>query len=344
MSDTFTPRALYGAVQKKKAKVSSLFLALFFPNMYTFETEEVDIDKVDEAVNSAVFIAPEVNGKVIKTRGHTTSKITPASLKPKHDVDPKKTLKRRPGEAFTGEMSLQQRRNAIIMQNLMDEEVAIQQTEEWMAVRSIVDGNYTCVGEDLPEPINVDFNRSADNQINLAGAASWINKDKTNYDPLRDIEQYATASEHGVDMLICDQKGWSLLLEFDKVREKLETRRGSNSQLETALKDLGKDVSYKGYLGDVMVIVYTGYRLVAGVKEKYLDDYTFVLASSGIECARMYGAILDDDAIEAGMQETDRFQKVYKQTGDVAKTFTVTKSAPLMANTDADGFVVIKLI
>ncbi|KJZ03282.1 MULTISPECIES: major capsid protein [Pseudoalteromonas] len=341
---TFTPRALYGVVQKKKAKVSSLFLSLFFPHMYTFETEEVDMDKVEEAVNSAVFVAPEVNGKVIKTRGHTTTKITPASLKPKHDVDVKKTLKRRPGESFTGDLSLTQRRSAIITQNLIDEEKAIEQTEEWMAVRAVVDGNYTCEGEGLPEPINVNFNRSVDNQISLSGAASWVNKDRATYDPQRDIEQYATASEHGINILITDQKGWALLLEFDKVREKLETRRGSNSQLETALKDLGKDVSYKGYLGDVLVVVYTGYRLVNGVKENYLDDHTYILGHTAIELARMYGAILDDDAIEAGMHETDRFQKVYKETGDVAKTYTVTKSAPLMANTDPDGFVVIKLI
>ncbi|MBQ4836045.1 major capsid protein [Pseudoalteromonas luteoviolacea] len=344
MSDTYTPRALYGVVQKKKAKVSSLFLTLFFPNMYTFETEEVDIDKVDEAVNSAVFVAPEVNGKVIRTRGHKTSKITPASLKPKHDVDIKKTLKRRPGEAFSGELTKQQRRQAIITQNLIDEELAIQQTEEWMAVRAVVDGHYTCEGEGLPEPINVNFNRSPENQITLAGAASWVAKDRKTYDPMRDIEKYAVASEHGLNILICDQLGWGLLNEFDAISEKLETRRGSNSQLETALKDLGKDISYKGYLGDVLVVVYTGHRRVNGVKQNYLDDYTFTFGHSGIELARLYGAILDDDAIEAGMEETDRFQKVYKEEGDVAKTYTVTKSAPLMANTDPDGFVVIKLI
>ncbi|WP_100913544.1 major capsid protein [Pseudoalteromonas spongiae] len=344
MSDLNSPRALYNVVQQKRARSSNLFLTLFFPHMYTFETEEVALDKVDNAVNSAVFIAPEVNGKVIKTRGHTTSTIKPASLKPKHDINPQKTLKRRAGEGLNGELTLQQRRQAIMVQNLLDEDVAIGQTEEWMAVHSIVDANYTCEGEGLPEPINVNFNRSAENQINLAGAASWVSKDRATYNPLDDIEQYASASEHGIDIMIVDQKGWSLLLEFDKVREKLETRRGSNSQLETALKDLGKDVSYKGYLGDVMVVVYTGYRLVDGVKEKYLDDYTYVLGHTGIECARMYGAILDDDAIEAGMYATDRFQKTYKDTGDVAKSYTVTKSAPLMANTDPDGFVVIKLI
>ncbi|AZZ98757.1 major capsid protein [Pseudoalteromonas sp. R3] len=343
MSDTYSPRTLYGVVQKKKAKVSSLFLSLFFPNMYTFETADVDIDKVDEAVNSAVFVAPEVNGKVIKTRGHTTTKITPASLKPKHDVDVTKTTKRRPGEAFSGELSLQQRRRAIMIQNFVDEELAIQQTEEWMAVRAVVDGNYTCEGEGLPEPINVNFNRSAENQVTLVGAASWLTKDRATYNPLRDIEQYSIASEHGINILICDQLGWGLLNEFKAVADKLETRRGSNSQLETALKDLGKDVSYKGYLGDVLVVVYTGHRLVNGAKESYLDNYTFVLGHTGIELARMYGAILDDDAIEAGMSETDRFPKTYKETGDVAKTYTVTKSAPLMANTDPDGFVVVKL-
>ena len=49
---------------------------------------------------------------------------------------------------------------------------------------------------------------------------------------------------------------------FKTFNDKLETRRGSNSQLETALKDLGATVSIKGNLGDVTIIV---------VDEEYID-------------------------------------------------------------------------
>ncbi|WP_434477107.1 major capsid protein, partial [Escherichia coli] len=46
-----------------------------------------------------------------------------------------------------------------------------------------------------------------------------------------------------------DPKGWALFRSFKAVKEKLDTRRGSNSELETAVKDLGKAVSYKGMYG-----------------------------------------------------------------------------------------------
>lgn len=48
---------------------------------------------------------------------------------------------------------------------------------------------------------------------------------------------------------------WRLLNGFKLFREKLDTRRGSNSQLETAVKDLGAVVSFKGYYGDLAIVV-----------------------------------------------------------------------------------------
>ncbi|EGC8916915.1 hypothetical protein IAS04_005147, partial [Escherichia coli] len=43
------------------------------------------------------------------------------------------------------------------------------------------------------------------------------------------------------------------------------TRRGSHSELETAVKDLGKAVSYKGMYGDVAIVVYSGQYVENGV-------------------------------------------------------------------------------
>jgi len=338
--DQFSPVALLGVVNKK-ARISSFFLDTFFPNMYTFETEEVSLAVIDDAVDSALFVAPEVEGKVIKTRGFDTRSLQPASLKPKHEVNPNKTLKRRPGESITGTLSLTERRQAIIVQNLMDEEKAIAQTEEWMASQAVIFGAYTCEGVKF-EKMNVSFGRSADNNITFSAPAYWSAQDKTTYNPLKDIEDASVNAESGLNMAIFDLAGWNEFISFKVVTDKLETRRGSNSQLETALKDLGKDVSFKGYVGDVLCVVYTGYRRVNGVKEYFMPSNTVVLGHSDHEGARLYGAILDDDAIESGMHQTDRYPKVYKQTGDVARTFTMIKSAPLMALTNPDEFVVIK--
>ncbi len=42
-----------------------------------------------------------------------------------------------------------------------------------------------------------------------------------------------------MNIAIMDGTVWRLLNGFKLFREKLDTRRGSNSQLETAVKDLG---------------------------------------------------------------------------------------------------------
>lgn len=339
MSD-YHPRALLGVVNKK-ARISTFFLSTFFPNMYTFETEKVDLDEIDEAVNSAVFISPEISGKVIRTRGFETRSLQPASLKPKHEVNPSKTLARRPGESVSGSLGLTERRQAIIVQNMMDEEKAIVQTEEWMASQAILFGEYVCEGVEF-ERMHVDFNRAPENNIVLSGLARWSVQNKETFNPMHDIEEASKNAESGLNIMIFDQKGWHLFNSFKAVKDVLETRRGSNTHLETALKDLGKDVSIKGYVGDVMCVVYTGYRRVDGNKEYYMPENTLVLGHTEYQGARLYGAILDDDAIEADMHQTDRFPKVYKQQGDVSKTFTMIKSAPLMATPDPDQFVTIQ--
>ena len=339
MSD-FKTRTLMGVVHKRST-VSSLYLAMFFPNVYTSDKESVNFDVIDDAVDSAMFISPEVDGQVIKSRGFQTRELTPASLKPKHEVNPAKTIKRLPGENFNGELTLTDRRQAIIVQNLMDEEKAIEQTEEWMASQACIFGEYTCEGVQF-EKMNVSFGRSAENNIVLTGADKWDAKDKETYDPCIDIENAALSCESGVNIAIFDQKGYRLFLSFKATADKLETRRGSNSALETSLKDLGKDVSIKGYLGDVMVVVYTGYRRVKGIKEYYQPNNTLVLGHTEYQGARLYGAILDDDAIEQGLSETTRYPKVYKTTGDVSRTYTMIKSAPLMATPAADEFVTLQ--
>ena len=60
-----------------------------------------------------------------------------------------------------------------------------------------------------------------------------------------------------VNIIVFDPKGWALFRSFKAVEKKLDTRRGSNSELETAVKDPGMAVSYKGMFGDVAIVVYS---------------------------------------------------------------------------------------
>jgi hypothetical protein len=185
--------------------------------------------------------------------------------------------------------------------------------------------------------------RSPENNIVQAGNATWSTQDKETFDPTDDIEAYALNASGTVNIIVVDPRGWSLFRSFKKVQEKLDTRRGSNSELETALKDLGKVVSYKGMFGDVAVAVYSGQHQVDGVTKNYLPDLTMVLGNTLARGLRTYGGCQDIEVIREGVVKGTRFPKNWVQTGDPAREYTMTQSAPLMLLADADEFVSVRL-
>ncbi|AUU85092.1 MULTISPECIES: major capsid protein [Leclercia] len=330
------------AVNQKKFKFDPLFLRIFFRESYPFSTEKVYLSQIPGLVNMALYVSPVISGKVIRSRGGTTSEFTPGYVKPKHEVNPQMTLRRLPDEDPQNLADPAYRRRRIILQNMKDEELAIAQVEEMQAVSAVLSGKYTMTGEAF-EPVEVDMQRSARNNIVQAGAAAWSARDKETYDPTDDIETYAVNASGVVNIIVFDPKGWSLFRSFKAVKDKLDTRRGSNSELETALKDLGQAVSYKGMYGDVAIVVYAGQYVEGGVQKNYLPDNTMVLGNTQARGLRTYGCIQDVDAQREGINASARYPKNWVQTGDPAREFTMIQSAPLMLLADADEFVSVKL-
>ncbi|MCV3301698.1 major capsid protein [Leclercia adecarboxylata] len=330
------------AVNEKKFKFDPLFLRIFFRESYPFSTEKVYLSQIPGLVNMALYVSPVISGRVIRSRGGTTSEFTPGYVKPKHEVNPQMTLRRLPDEDPQNLADPAYRRRRIILQNMKDEELAIAQVEEMQAVSAVLSGKYTMTGEAF-EPVEVDMQRSARNNIVQAGAAAWSARDKQTYDPTDDIETYAVNASGVVNIIVFDPKGWSLFRSFKAVKDKLDTRRGSNSELETALKDLGQAVSYKGMYGDVAIVVYAGQYVEGGAQKNYLPDNTMVLGNTQARGLRTYGCIQDVDAQREGINASARYPKNWVQTGDPAREFTMIQSAPLMLLADADEFVSVKL-
>lgn len=223
------------AVTEKKFKFDPLFLRIFFRESYPFSTEKVYLSQIPGLVNMALYVSPIVSGNVIRSRGGNTSEFTPGYVKPKHEVNPQMTLRRLPDEDPQNLADPAYRRRRIILQNMKDEELAIAQVEEMQAVSAVLYGKYTMTGDKF-DPVEVDMGRSAVNNITQAGGAAWSGKDKETYDPTEDIEAYALNASGVVNIIVFDPKGWALFRSFKAVREKLDTRRGSNSELETALR------------------------------------------------------------------------------------------------------------
>ncbi|ELO7938171.1 major capsid protein [Salmonella enterica] len=343
MSDSFTTAELIAATQQV-FKFQPLFTQLFFRETYTFQTEEVFLDKIPGRVNMAVYCSPLITGKVDRTRGYSTNHFKPGYTKPKHTVNPNMSIKRAAGEHIGQPESPVERRAKLIMQNLGDEELAICQLEEYQAVQAVLYGKYEVSGSNI-ETYEIDMGRSTANNITQSGSTAWSAQDADTYDPSDDIEAYSDLASGTINVIVLDGKAWKQLKRFKKFWAALDTRRGSNSQLEAALKNLGDVVSFKGYYGDTAIIVYKGQfsDSVSGTDKRYMPDGAMVLGNTKSRGFRTYGAIQDEDALKEGICEATRYPKIWTTTGDPAVTQTMTQSAPALVLSDADAFVVVTI-
>ncbi len=245
----FTTRQLLGYTEQK-VKFRALFLELFFRRTVNFHTEEVMLDKITGKTPVAAYVSPVVEGKVLRHRGGETRVLRPGYVKPKHEFNYQQAVERLPGEDPAQLNDPAYRRLRIITDNLKQEEHAIVQVEEMQAVNAVLYGKYTMEGDQF-EKIEVDFGRSTKNNITQGSGKEWSKQDRDTFDPTHDLDLYCDQASGLVNIAIMDGTVWRLLNGFKLFREKLDTRRGSNSQLETAVKDLGAVVSFKGYYGDL---------------------------------------------------------------------------------------------
>lgn len=337
--DTYGTTDLMGVIEAK-SKFRGLFLELFYPKVYLSDSEDIKLDEVSDLANIAVTVSPVVGGKVLADKGYGTRSFRAAYVKPKHEVSVMKVMKRMAGERLTGGLTMLQRRNAMITSNMLKEEQAIIQYEEKQAVDGIVYGGYVVSGDGY-ETQHVDFGQRAENRVVLGPGERWAELDKETYDPTHDIEEVCQASDGVINIAVMDSLAWAEFISFKAVKDKLDTRRGSSSQLETALKNLGDVVSYKGYFGDVAILVTRHYYLEDGVKQRYLPPYTIVFGNTADpEGVRGYGSIQDINAIREGVEQTDRYPRNWVTNDDPAREYTMLQSAPLMVPANLHDFVV----
>ncbi|MCS6630589.1 major capsid protein E [Klebsiella pneumoniae] len=341
MNSLFSSRKLI-AFTKTKFKFDQFFLRLFYRETYAFDTQTVDLSKIPGEVDMALYVSPVISGEVLRTRGGEVRQFKPGYVKPKHEVSAEMLTRILPDEDPDAPSDPAARRIHLIAQNLQDEELAIQQVEEQQAVDAVLYGKYT-MASDKFEAVEVDMGRNAANNITQTPLIGWSTQNKDTFDPTDDLETYADFASGLINIAVMDQKAWALFRSFKIVREKLDTRRGSTAELETALKDLGKAASYKGYFGDVAIVVYHGQKIVDGKKTRYMPDNTIVLGNTQARGIRTYGMTADVEIIKAGITRGTRFPKNWIQPGDPAREFTMTQSAPLMVLADPDEFVVITL-
>lgn len=338
----FTTRQLISVTQDK-LKFQSLFLDLFFKRQITFSTAEVMLDKITGKAPIALYVSPTVQGVVQRNLGGMTRTLKPGYVKPKHQVLPDMVVDRLPGEDPALLQDPVYRRERVIAQNLEQEEQSIVQVEEQQATEAVLYGRYTMTGEQF-SPVEVDFGRRPENNIIQSGSSAWSQQDPETFDPTYDLDLYADQATGAINIAVMDGLAWRTLNSFKLFREKLDTRRGSNSQMETALKDLGGVVSFKGYYGELAIVVSKSQYVDAdGATVRYLPDNIIIMGNTDASGIRCYGMIHDAEALAEGISAAKRYPKNWITQGDGSSEYTMTQSAPLMVLPEPDAFVVIQV-
>lgn len=306
----------------------SFLLDSFFPDVETSQDETIVFDVMNGKRRITPFVSPLVAGKVVAGQTYTTNSFKPAYTKDKRPIHPNRGLKRRAGERIGGNLSPEQRIQAILGQELQDQVEMLTRRLEWMAGKALFDGKYTVSGEGFADRL-VDFGRDAALSVALLTTARW---GETGVSPLKDLETWATLMLKKSGALVTDivmtPDAYDLLLDDPKTEKALDTTlRGSNAML-ARVAEVREGAVYKGALGTYRVWVYNGWYIdEAGSEQPILPAYTVLMSSSDLQGVRHFGAIQDEEA--GGLQAFEYFAKSWLEK-DPSVRWLLMQSAPLV--------------
>ncbi len=309
----------------------SFLLDVFFPEVIESDSERIEFHHIKGKRRITPFVHPTRAGKVVDNNGFEVKTFNPAYAKDKRRWDPNAPLRRIAGEKLGGELSPQQRLDALVAQAMDDQLAMLTMREEVMAAEALRTGRVTVSGEGY-DSVVVDFGRAAGLSVTLTGNDLW-SATHADSNPLGDLEDGATlvqSNDGGVaNKVVMDPKAWAAmrirLAARGELVQLLDYSRGSTSSVE--LGPLADKVRYIGRLGTFELWVYNDtYIDDAGVEQKLLPDGTVIMGSGALEGARCYGAIQDP---KAGYKATRFFTKTWVEE-DPAVQWMLMQSAPLV--------------
>jgi hypothetical protein len=319
----------------------TFWLSLCFPRIQNFDTKYIDFDVVEGGKRLAPFVAPNIQGKPMFHQGYDTRRFQPAYIKPKDTVDPSRVLQRLAGEPYTGELSAEARRDAIITDILRVHREGWERRLEAMAAEAVVDGQVTVSGEGF-QTQTVTFGRNSNNAKALTGSAQW---GQSGIKPLQNIEDWATEffrrSGFAPSVVVMGLDAWKIFSADADVKALLDIRRGTALNI-TISPGSGESIQYRGTDGVREYWTYNDfYENESGTVVEMLDQKTVVLLAPGkVEGVRAFGAILDP---HAGYRASEFYPRNFI-TDDPASEWVMSQSAPLMIPTRPNATMKIKVL
>lgn len=338
---TYDTHELIGVVRRVPAP-NLFWLNLCFNQEVLFDSEYIDFDIVDKGRRLAPFVSPMAQGKPMRQEGYSTRRFKPAYIKPKDNVDPRRLIKRSPGEMIGGDMSMEARRNAAIADITVTQRDMILRRLEWMAAGAILDDQVIIAGEDYPS-VTVTFGRPANQTLALLTTDAWDDTGKL--DVLDDLDDWMLrvqrASGYAPTMAIFGLDAYSVFRNKQQVKDEMNTTRRSSDVGISAVGN-GEAVQYRGTVGPLEIYTYAEiYEDNSGSVADMMDSESLVLINpSGIEGVRCFGAIMD---AKAGYRPASIWPKNF-YSEDPPAEFVMSQSAPLMVPKRPAAAMRIKVI
>ena len=304
----YDPRYL-AEVVRTTPPVHTFFLDRYFTNIKLFPTKAVDIDVVKGDRQMASFVHPLVGGEVILNEGYKTESFTPPLVNPVTVTTANDALERLPGEDLYSGMTPEQRAAQQLVDDYKRLNDAATRREEWMAVRSIMDGQIPVVGKGVNSVIDFGFT----NKVKLEGTKQWGKAAAKPLDDLEDwVDQVMVNGFSNVDHVIMGKTALRNFLADAGVQAVLDNRRVEMGLINP--KDLENGASYIGHLNKPNLDIYT-------YGEVYLDNWTDPLNP-------VTKRLMDDNKI-ALMPSNPNFMRAYARTSyidDTKRTITSVSS------------------
>lgn len=352
-ADILSPSSLTAAVNEVRSPLSFL-KNTFYPTDQTVPTVDVELSVIRDGRSMAPFVKRDGAGIMVSGDSEDFKIVKPAHIRIKRPMSPSDLLdKRRAGFGIhmtASDLNAQMR--AYLSREMSGMLRKIQNSEEWLcaqAIRGVI--NYAA--EDGVS-FSVDFGRSADMVVTLAGADLWTastSHPKTDF--LAASELINDNSEGVATDVILGTEARDAFLDNAEVRSLLDVNPAfiKNGQLDLTqtIRDDGAlmlgvyahSVRVWSYARQVTLPDELGGATEALVRPKFAE---FLWRSPEAERVVYYGGIRDMKAIGAGrVLEAKRFSKSW-QVEDPSAQMLLIESNPLPCNRRPDTHVSMQVV
>jgi hypothetical protein len=205
----YDTRELLGILEAQ-APVPNYWLNLCFPRAVQFTAEEIEFEKIQRKRIIAPLVVPTAQGRPIYSKASRVSRFRPAYVNPKDTVNDSEIIARQPGSLIGAIPTKEQSYRVRIADIQNEHRRAIERRWEWLAAKAVLDGAVTLVDNDYPTVV-VDFERSANNTVTLAGADLWDSGTGDIIGDINDWRSIVTQAKFGgpVDRMTVGTKAWA---------------------------------------------------------------------------------------------------------------------------------------